>query len=431
MKKKMVVKTEFVSKKNIIARFVGQQDIKLSFFAIMLASLTVSGTEAFAQVQLSRMLPAQPTLAAPQVETLSRVGLKNSSASISSSAVIQTSISQKPTDSRAGSAKISQKISLRPALNQAARSKIKSGKKSASDEPTNINLNIVLTPAATQTLAPTTASAAAIIPAQSALPLSAQATTPSANQISRPAIALATELPKKNETKQNGQQSSIVSTVSSSETQLKLATQRLNQATNLRMRELRATKPILGSNGLTIEALGRAGVYSVNYDRMVGSMVSLGVGFSYLSLASKNQTPTTNTAAGAAGGSAGALPADSTTVTKFANGADTAVDNDTLAIYEFPVYTNIYFAEQRHRPYFTAGGTIVHLRGTLNQGSRLEEWLTADSSVTYTGTFIVPQAGLGYEFRGYGGWLTRLTAYGMYANQKLTPWGGLSFGATF
>lgn len=129
---------------------------------------------------------------------------------------------------------------------------------------------------------------------------------------------------------------------------------------------------------LGIELLGRAGAYSIFFDRHVVESVALGVGFEYAATMSSGTS--------------------------------------SLSAMVFPVYTNLYFAPGPSRAYATAGLNLVV--GNYSSGS---------TNVNGSGLGSVT-AGLGWEYRGSGGLLFRATGY-VIAGSSVSPWLGLSFGA--
>lgn len=151
----------------------------------------------------------------------------------------------------------------------------------------------------------------------------------------------------------------------------------------------------LGKNALTAEGAGRAGYYSVNYDRMTGSHVALGLGFSYMSTRMEDER---------------------TTQLNFAMA---------------PIYANFYFLPDEHRPFFTIGATVLHISGDIEKNGEVEKTIQEKLGDGFTGIGAVPHAGIGYEFRSGTGFLGRLAVYGGYIHNQVIPWGGLSLGTAF
>lgn len=131
-------------------------------------------------------------------------------------------------------------------------------------------------------------------------------------------------------------------------------------------------------NAISIELLGRGGIYTINYDYAFGNDVAAGLGLATWS-------------------------------------ASTTGANVTLFI--IPVYANYYFSSGASRPYLTGGLDIVTGSGAL------------DTS-TFSGTGAVAVLGGGYEYRSDGGFLFRAAPY-IFVGAKLAFWIGLSFGFTF
>lgn len=141
-------------------------------------------------------------------------------------------------------------------------------------------------------------------------------------------------------------------------------------------------------NGLSLELLGRGGFYSVDYDRMISNSVALGVGFSYLSL----------------------------------NVYDFSSDNLFVSGFILPLYANFYFSPEPNHIFLTAGMDVILAYGRFS-----------DSKVTNEGTGggVIGTLGAGYEYRGRGGFLLRLTPYLVLAASRVYPSAGVSFGGTF
>lgn len=151
----------------------------------------------------------------------------------------------------------------------------------------------------------------------------------------------------------------------------------------------------LGKNGVSTEGAGRGGYYSVNYDRMTGTHVALGLGFSYINLKANDEK------------------------------------NTPLQFVMAPIYGNFYFLGNEHRPFFTIGATILSVSGEIEKGGEVEKILFERLGEGFNGIAAIPSAGLGYEFRGSSGFMTRITAYAAYINKEVLPWGGVSIGTAF
>jgi hypothetical protein len=166
---------------------------------------------------------------------------------------------------------------------------------------------------------------------------------------------------------------------------------------NLRQ-PIEATEPELPprrSNAISLELLGRGGLYGVSYDREIIESIALGAGFSKWSLGD--------------------------------------VGSGTISVLAIPVYGNYYFGSRKHRAFLTAGAAwcrvTVNLDGVFDGlfGVPTEEVSTGPE----TATFLIGTAGGGYEFRGDGGFLFRLSFYAMVARESVAPFGGLSLGYAF
>ncbi len=162
-------------------------------------------------------------------------------------------------------------------------------------------------------------------------------------------------------------------------------------------------------NILQIELLGRGIFYGIGYERMVSQEIGVGASLSY---------------------------------TKF-NFNPFFIDTEVQVI-TVPLYMNYYTNPGRHNFVLTGGLTAWHIQAT----SRVSDSLSAalddqndpngttnpyafdEIEFTASGTFAVPQAGMGYEFRGSSGFITRANMYAFYIG-RILPFFGLSVGVAF
>lgn len=151
----------------------------------------------------------------------------------------------------------------------------------------------------------------------------------------------------------------------------------------------------LGKNAFSAEGGGRAGYYSLNYDRMTGSHVGLGLGLSYFTLRTEG------------------------------------VVNSQVHFLMAPIYGNFYFLPNSHRPFATVGATVVSINGTLEESGDIEATLHDRFGSGFSGIAAVPHFGFGYEYRGSSSILVRASVYGAYISQRVLPWAGLSLGTSF
>jgi len=136
-------------------------------------------------------------------------------------------------------------------------------------------------------------------------------------------------------------------------------------------------------NGLSVEILGRAALYSLQYDRMLEENIAIGIGFETISL------------------SAGT------------GAASTASVSMTL----IPIYANYYFSEAANHFYVTGGTNFISGTGTIG-------------SVTVGATGLgLHSIGVGYEHRG--GFLFRIAPMVLIAGSTISPTLGISLGAAF
>lgn len=130
---------------------------------------------------------------------------------------------------------------------------------------------------------------------------------------------------------------------------------------------------------VSLELLGRAGLYSFNYDYSFNPNVSAGAGFSFYSISS---------------------------------GGDSA----TLII--LPVYVNYYFMEHVHRPFVSGGIDLLFASAKVG------------GSGTFTGSGAAAIIGGGYEYKGDSGFVFRAAPYFLIASNS-GLWLGLSAGYSF
>ncbi len=144
----------------------------------------------------------------------------------------------------------------------------------------------------------------------------------------------------------------------------------------------RVTNP----NALSFELVGRGLLYSFAYDRVLNERLAAGVGVGSVST--------------------------------------TSVGGVSVSATVIPVYVNFYFSESAGSLFVTAGAALVASASTLAN-------LTSSAgSLQFSSSPILPEAGLGYEYRSDPGYLFRIAAYGILGN-SLIPWGGISFGYSF
>jgi hypothetical protein len=140
---------------------------------------------------------------------------------------------------------------------------------------------------------------------------------------------------------------------------------------------------------VSIEVLGRAMLYSVNFDQVVDDHIAVGAGFGSVST----------------------------------NRHDTDIDTGETASF-IPVYMNYYFTEMAGSPFVTGGVTMI-----LNHAA-VKGTDTSTGSLQIPSSTVMPEFGAGYEFRTDTGFLFRVAGY-LAAAKSLTPWVGFSFGYAF
>lgn len=132
-------------------------------------------------------------------------------------------------------------------------------------------------------------------------------------------------------------------------------------------------------NAVSLEILGRGGLYSLNYDRMLTDDFALGAGFSSYSVSSGN--------------------------------------SNAKALI-FPIYGNYYFTGGPHRWFATAGANVISASGNL------------DGDAQISGSGVAGTLGGGYEYRGDSGFLFRAAPY-VFVGNASGLWLGLSLGYAF
>lgn len=129
-------------------------------------------------------------------------------------------------------------------------------------------------------------------------------------------------------------------------------------------------------HGLSMEILGRGGLYSFNYDYLVNEDLALGAGIASYSLSS-----------GSAKASAWILP----------------------------VYANYYVNPGKHRFFATGGMNLITASGSVGEDAQ------------FKGSGIAGVLGGGYEFRGEDGFLFRAAPY-FFVGKASGAWIGFTVG---
>lgn len=145
----------------------------------------------------------------------------------------------------------------------------------------------------------------------------------------------------------------------------------------------RVTNP----NAFSLEVLGRGGLYSVNFDRVLTDEFVAGIGY-------------------------GSLTGRSTVGTS----------QETVKATVIPLYVNYYFQRSAGSVFATAGMSMVRFDGSRFD-AKLGNYALEDNG-------IVPGFGVGYENRGDYGFLFRITGYA-FITENITPWLGFTFGYAF
>lgn len=140
---------------------------------------------------------------------------------------------------------------------------------------------------------------------------------------------------------------------------------------------------------VSVEMLGRAMLYSVNFDQVFNDNIAAGFGL----------------------GSAGLM----TPVLE--------IDVDQSATF-LPAYMNYYFLKEAGSPFLTVGMTLI------TNHSSVKNLETKTGNLEIPSSNVMPTFGGGYENRTDTGFLFRAAAY-FVAARKLTPWLGFSLGFSF
>lgn len=141
---------------------------------------------------------------------------------------------------------------------------------------------------------------------------------------------------------------------------------------------------------LSIEFLGRTGLWSVNYDMTFQDQISAGFGIGSV---------------GVGGNSA----------------SGSTIDTQAWMI---PVYMNYYFAKSGSTFFGTLGATLVTNNNKVKNGE------AETSDIEFGSSSVIPNFGAGYEMRTDNGFLFRVAGYGLIAD-NFSPWFGASFGFAF
>lgn len=137
----------------------------------------------------------------------------------------------------------------------------------------------------------------------------------------------------------------------------------------------------LRPNAVVLELLGKAGLYSFAYDRMLTNMFAVGAGLSYFSASS--------------------------------GGAD-------ASIFVIPLYGSVYFFEGNSRFFITGGFDIISVSGR------------SSGDITFSGSGVAPFIAPGFEYRADSGFVFRATLpYILLGKFNDSIWFGLSFGYAF
>lgn len=140
-------------------------------------------------------------------------------------------------------------------------------------------------------------------------------------------------------------------------------------------------------NTLSVEALGRAGLWSLSYDRRITTALAFGIGISHLPI----------------------------------SGTQSGGETFWISNFTIPVYGSLYVLGIPHQIFVTAGVNF----GLLSTGG------AAITVSRWTNSPIALVAGLGYEYRPSEGPLVRVTPYIYFGPAGLSVNLGLALGFGF
>jgi hypothetical protein len=140
---------------------------------------------------------------------------------------------------------------------------------------------------------------------------------------------------------------------------------------------------------VSVEMLGRAMLWSINYDQVLNDNLSVGAGYG--------------------------------SVSTFLRGTDTDAGKSATFI---PAYMNYYFIQDGNSPFVTAGVTLI-----TNHAS-VKNFDTATGGLELPTSSVMPTFGGGFESRSDNQFLFRAAGY-LIAGRRIAPWLGFSFGYAF
>jgi len=146
------------------------------------------------------------------------------------------------------------------------------------------------------------------------------------------------------------------------------------------------------NNLVYLELLGNGGLYSINYERMLGKDLSARAGFSYFSIG------------------AGVSDGQTTSSAK-------------ASIYTAPLMVNYLVGGKNHKLEAGAGATVVYVSASAKG---------AGISSSAEGVGVVGTGTVGYRYSPMdGGFVFRVGYTPMFGKGGYQSWGGMSFGGAF
>jgi hypothetical protein len=158
-------------------------------------------------------------------------------------------------------------------------------------------------------------------------------------------------------------------------------------------------------HALTIDLLGRGGLYALGYEYSVSTQVSAGFGYSYLDIK-----------------------------------ANPVLAEARATVQVVPIYSHIYIPYGSHRPYFSAGVSLVSVKGqadlqfkdvlnSVNAQQLRDAGISEDAEFKNDASafLAIPMIGAGYELRFRSNSFIRIN-YLAFVADRLNHWGGLTMG---
>ena len=170
----------------------------------------------------------------------------------------------------------------------------------------------------------------------------------------------------------------------------------------------RLNEPAFNSNhALVLDVFGRGGIYSLGYEYSASQQFSFGLGYSYMAIK-----------------------------------ANPALARSSITVQTFPIYANAYLPFGSHRPFFSAGVSLIQIQGTANLelndiigaislkiNDQTTTQVKVNQSIDNSVSVIlpVPVIGAGYEIKYKSNSFLRFSYLAIYTD-KMINWGGITMG---